>query len=97
MVFFFFVKFDNQQVCTRSIDYDLKSFDKLQPPDDYRDICIIPTVEELLSKEPSFLRPNKQSGSYADAEHYLDVQFRLLREDFLQPLKQGIQDFLVMR
>lgn len=78
-------------------DYDLKSFDKLKPPDDFRDISIIPSVEELLSPEPSFLRPNKQSGSYSDAEHYLDVQFRLLREDFMQPLKKGIQEFLAMR
>ncbi|XP_037051302.1 NFX1-type zinc finger-containing protein 1-like isoform X2 [Bradysia coprophila] len=78
-------------------DYDLKSFDKLKPPDDFRNIPIIPTMEELLSSEPSFLRPNKQAGSYADADHYLDVQFRLLREDFLQPLKQGIQEYLSLR
>lgn len=69
----------------------------MTPPDDFREICVIPTVEELLSQEPSFLRPNKQSGAYTDADHYLDVQFRLLREDFLQPLKQGIQEFLAMR
>ncbi|KAG4069526.1 hypothetical protein HA402_006892 [Bradysia odoriphaga] len=76
---------------------DLNSFDRLKPPDDFRGISIIPTIEELLSSHSSFLRPNKQSGSYANGEHYLDVQFRLLREDFLQPLKQGIQEYLAMR
>jgi len=28
-------------------------------------------------------------GGYEDAEHYLDVQFRLLREDFIRPLRSG--------
>lgn len=35
-------------------------------------------------------------GSYLDVEHYLDVQFRLLREDFLRPLRDGIQLLMTM-
>ncbi|XP_071958632.1 uncharacterized protein [Antedon mediterranea] len=61
------------------------------PPDDYRDIPILPTTEDLHSKELPFLRPNKIKGSYASQYHYLDVQFRLLREDFICPLREGIQ------
>ncbi|CAL8084828.1 unnamed protein product [Orchesella dallaii] len=55
---------------------------------------IIPTLEELLQNKRPFLRPNKIKGAYYDAEHYLDVQFRLLREDFVQPLRRGMEEFL---
>ena len=41
-----------------------------------------------------FLRRNKIDGSYNDVEHYLDVQFRLLREDFVRPLREGIAQLL---
>ncbi|XP_071958633.1 NFX1-type zinc finger-containing protein 1-like [Antedon mediterranea] len=64
------------------------------PPDDYRDIPILPTAEDLHAKELPFLRPNKIKGSYANQYHYLDVQFRLLREDFICPLREGIQTHL---
>lgn len=67
---------------------------EMQPPDDYRDISIIPSIAELKSVEQTYLRTNKTSGAYMDANHYLDVQFRLLREDFVRPLKIGIQDFM---
>jgi hypothetical protein len=66
----------------------------MTPPDDFRDIPIIPTIDELLNPEDSFLRPNRKMGGYRDADHYLDVQFRLFREDFLRPLKNGIQEFM---
>jgi hypothetical protein len=39
------------------------------------------------------LRKNITTGSYKNVEHYLDVNFRLLREDFLQPLRNGIKKF----
>ena len=32
---------------------------------------------------------------YVDTEHYVNVQFSLLREDFMAPLRNGIKDFLV--
>ncbi|XP_033097283.1 NFX1-type zinc finger-containing protein 1-like [Anneissia japonica] len=64
------------------------------PPDDYRDIPILPTKDDLQSMEPPFLRPNKTKGSYSNHIHYLDVQFRLLREDFIGPLRDGIQTHL---
>lgn len=67
---------------------------ELKPPDDYKQISVIPSIEELKSDEKTFLRTNKTSGSYIDSHHYLDVQFRLLREDFVRPLKIGIQDYM---
>ena len=63
-----------------------------KPPNDFRDMPICPTNEEITSQERPFLRKNILKGRYEDAEHYLDVQFRLLREDFLEPLREGIHE-----
>lgn len=41
-----------------------------------------------------YLRANKRQGHYNDLDHYLDVQFRLLREDFVAPLREGINDYI---
>ena len=40
-----------------------------------------------------YLRKNITTGAYKNVHHYLDVNFRLLREDFLQPLREGINEF----
>lgn len=69
----------------------------MEAPEDFRQINIVPTPGELLSRSDVFLRPNKTCGAYNDANHYLDVQFRLQREDFVQPLRKGIQDFMKNR
>ena len=63
-----------------------------KPPNDFRDIPICPTNKEIKSQERPFLRKNIKKGRYHDVEHYLDVQFRLLREDFLEPLREGIYE-----
>ena len=65
-----------------------------KPPNDFRDIPICPTNKEITSHERPFLRKNILKGRYEDAEHYLDVQFRLLREDFLEPLREGIHEIV---
>jgi len=67
---------------------------EMDPPDDFREIPIVPSIEEIHSGDAPFLRTNKRVGSYLDAHHYLDVHFRLLREDFVHPLRKGIQDFM---
>ena len=63
-----------------------------KPPNDFREIPICPTNKEIKSQERPFLRKNIRKGHYQDVEHYLDVQFRLLREDFLEPLREGIHE-----
>ncbi|KAJ7333525.1 NFX1-type zinc finger-containing protein 1 [Desmophyllum pertusum] len=68
--------------------------DDVNPPNDFRELSVIPTQADILSGERPFLRRNKIDGSYHDAEHYLDVQFRLLREDFVRPLREGIAKLL---
>ena len=61
------------------------------PPDDFRDISIFPTVDDLNNPKP-FLRRNIINGSFPNLETYLDIQFRLLREDFIKPLRDGIRE-----
>lgn len=51
---------------------------------------VYPGPGDILSNEKVFLRPNIIRGAYVSVEHYLDVQFRLLREDFISPLREGI-------
>ena len=63
-----------------------------KPPNDFRDIPISPTTKEITTQERPFLRKNISKGRYDNVEHYLDVQFRLLREDFLDPLREGIHE-----
>ena len=60
----------------------------------YKEIPILPTTEEVCHSAPSRLRSNIIQGSYKGWEHYYDIQFRLLREDFIAPLRRGVQSFL---
>lgn len=62
------------------------------PPENFRCIEINPTYDDIFNNDRPFLRENKVDGKYHDVEHYLDVQFRLLREDFVRPLRLGIQE-----
>lgn len=59
----------------------------------YRTISILPTIEEVCNATPPRLRPNLINGAYTCWEHYYDIQFRLLREDFVAPLRRGISEF----
>ncbi len=75
-------------------------FDKLAdmtPPENFRELSLYPTYADLMSDRLGFVRPNKIRGAYDDVEHYLDVQFRLLREDFIDPLRRGIKKFIESR
>ena len=60
------------------------------PPEDFREMTIVPQYEDIYSQKEPYLRKNIVEGRYDDLDHYLDVQFRLLREDFLRPLREGI-------
>lgn len=66
------------------------------PPDDFREISLFPDPEDILSEEPGFLRPNIVDGAYESVDDYLDTQFRLLREDFVAPLREGISQYINM-
>ena len=67
------------------------------PPENFRDLETVPTVETIHSEETIFLRKNKVKGAYDNVDHYLDVQFRLMREDFFGPLRDGIKQYLLLK
>lgn len=66
---------------------------EIQAPNNFRDLPIVPTKDDFIH-DRTFLRPNIVKGSYKDCEHYLDTQFRLLREDFVAPLREGIYEYI---
>ncbi|XP_054258411.1 NFX1-type zinc finger-containing protein 1-like isoform X2 [Macrosteles quadrilineatus] len=59
------------------------------------EVSIFPRPEDIENSHGAKLPKNKVKGPYNDVEHYLDVQFRLLREDFIAPVRQGIQEYRV--
>jgi hypothetical protein len=63
-----------------------------KPPDDFREISVYPTADDLEVDKNVFLRKIIVEGKYEDVSHYLDVQFRLLREDFIGPLREGVNE-----
>lgn len=60
------------------------------PPNDFRQLTIFPTPDELLSPDRPYLRINLVDKAYTNIDHYLDVQFRLMKEDYVRPLREGI-------
>ncbi len=65
------------------------------PPEPFTDLSLVPLADELSFEIKPFLRPNITHKRYDDWAHYTDIQFRLLREDFVRPLRIGIDDHLV--
>lgn len=70
----------------------------MQPQDgqeeSYRIMSIYPTYDEIHGNKKPVLRPNFVSGRYESTSVYLDTHFRLLREDFVRPLREGIMEVL---
>lgn len=66
------------------------------PPNDFRDLSVYPTHEELVTSK-TFLRTNIVEGAYENVDEYLDIQFRLLKEDFVAPLRESISSYLDQR
>ena len=72
-----------------------KSLKRSWDNNEYRTVQILPKWEEINSPTPPFqLRSNIVDGKYDDWLHYYDIQFRLLREDFISPLRKGIGDYI---
>ncbi|KAK4872848.1 hypothetical protein RN001_014877 [Aquatica leii] len=65
----------------------------VEPPNDFRSLSIYPNKEDVLLQR-GFLRKNIIDASYQNVNHYLDVQFRLLKEDFVGPLRRGIAEYM---
>ena len=65
----------------------------MEPPNDFTEMSIVPKLADILFDQTPFLRKNITNGAYKSVHHYLDVQFRLLREDYLHPLREGVGKF----
>ena len=65
----------------------------LKPPNDFRQLNVMPEWDDVCTNDEPFLRPNIIIGNYSDVDTYLDIQFRLLREDFFSPLREGLLAF----
>lgn len=70
-----------------------KNNEDKQPPENFRLLTILPSDKDLQWDEKPFLRANKAKGKYDNLDMYLDIQFRLLREDYIQPLRHGIRQY----
>ncbi|XP_031784747.1 NFX1-type zinc finger-containing protein 1 isoform X2 [Nasonia vitripennis] len=73
--------------------YNSVDLENEDPPGNFRDLSIIPTMEDINNDKP-FIRKCKINQPYNSVDHYLDVQYRLLREDFICPLRNGINEYL---
>lgn len=62
-------------------------------PQDFRKIGIYPNASDISGDDVSLVRKNIVDGKYESIDHYLDIQFRLLREDFVRPLRNAINQF----
>ncbi|KAG7271967.1 hypothetical protein CRUP_023847, partial [Coryphaenoides rupestris] len=62
--------------------------------ENFRTIPIYPVRDEFHKEERPYLRPNITTRQHANVETYLDTHFRLLREDFVRPLREGIQKLI---
>eukprot|EP01114_Cavostelium_apophysatum_P012330 TRINITY_DN2745_c0_g1_i2.p1 TRINITY_DN2745_c0_g1~~TRINITY_DN2745_c0_g1_i2.p1 ORF type:complete len:1671 (+),score=513.90 TRINITY_DN2745_c0_g1_i2:432-5444(+) len=69
--------------------------------EDFRNISVFPSTEEILEVESgqlsSKISPNIVDGKYKNVMHYLDTHFRLLREDCIQPLREGIKSYIATK
>ncbi|VDO24554.1 unnamed protein product [Onchocerca flexuosa] len=63
----------------------------VEPPEDFRTLSVYATSNDILHPARPYIRKNITKGSYLSQEHYLDVQFRLMREDLVAPLRDGIR------
>lgn len=57
----------------------------------FRDLPIIPTSDDIFCKP--FWGENLTYGSFHNLDHYLDVLFRLLRENFMAQLRNDIFEY----
>ena len=60
---------------------------------EYKRLSILPGTSEINEMFPPKLRPNIVEGHYDSWEHYYDTQFKLLKEDFVAPLRRGVCGF----
>lgn len=93
-----------KEAVKRSIEFTQKRktittehVDKRKPPENFRNLPIFPRREDIFPEQRPFLRKIIKDGKYEDLERYLDVQFRLFREDCIAQLRSGVQEYIQER
>lgn len=56
----------------------------------FRNLDIFPNRKDLLEEKNVQIEPNIIDGAYPSVMTYLDLQFKLLREDCYGPLREGL-------
>ncbi|XP_065335866.1 NFX1-type zinc finger-containing protein 1-like isoform X2 [Cloeon dipterum] len=54
---------------------------------------VYPTFEEVVQGKKEKISPNIINGSYESQDQYLKTLFWLMREDFVSPLRKGIEEY----
>ncbi|EFO84345.1 hypothetical protein CRE_20452 [Caenorhabditis remanei] len=78
--------------CVEEDDYQppYMKCERMEPPEDFRTFPSVPTLKDYVNPTEPYLRRIQELGIYRNAQHYLDVQFRLLREDLVSPMRDGL-------
>ena len=58
---------------------------------DIREVSIYPDLKDLSNSEFVFLNPLSVDKVFDSCDQYLETHFRLIREDFVQSLREGFQ------
>ena len=61
--------------------------------DSHRNMSVLPGPGEVQFRPRRSLRGLVKKGAYPDVETFLDVHFKLLREDMIRPIRQGVNNF----
>jgi hypothetical protein len=61
----------------------------------YQDMPVLPVMEEILEGSRFHIEPNTRT--YKDAETYIQTHFMLLREDYVDPVREGIKAYLARK
>ncbi|KAF5280965.1 hypothetical protein FQR65_LT14912 [Abscondita terminalis] len=80
---------DENDVVSDNDDVDAN----VEPSDDYRCLSIYPTQDEVLPEEEDFLSIHVHK-TFQNVHQYLDVQFRLWKEDYVECLRTNICKYL---
>ena len=59
----------------------------------HRYMSVLPGPGEIQFRPRRSLRGLVRRGAYPDVETFLDVHFKLLREDMIRPIRQGVNNF----
>ncbi|CAJ0567893.1 unnamed protein product, partial [Mesorhabditis spiculigera] len=64
--------------------------ERTEPPNDFRTLASEIAIEDVQNPVKPYVRRMKVKQPFADSEEYLDTVFRLLREDLVSALRDGI-------